>query len=233
MRQSDLSQLQRLGIDIWVSPERARELIAAGLANPLVNVDANRASQTISSRQMTPRTRIRRESVERTKPSTIQSTTIQNTRRDGKAITATRKDTVGSSTAKPFTVHLRVFLYGSVAMIVEYSTQYPEHLPRDVLRALSGFDEHQLNEFHFKYPLVGLLKNETTIASLAGAQEGFHAWFEQRVPHCESIIAIGTRVRDTSDRLSKKISHTVHIDEFPVSRDGKQKLWDQIKNLNV
>ncbi|MCY4093769.1 MAG: hypothetical protein OXG05_01435 [Gammaproteobacteria bacterium] len=233
MLQNDLRQLQRLGIDVWVSPERARELITAGQAKSMLDVLETPSSQSATRRQSTTQARVQRRAVETTISPTVEGAKVPIRERNEEEARNTREEPVESKTSKPFTVYLRVFLYGKAAMVADFSIPWPESLPKDILRALSGFEEHQINELHFKFPLVGLAKNESSIATLAGAQEGFQAWFDQRAPHCKSMIAIGTAVRDTTAQLKKQIPRTIYIDELPISHAGKQKLWNQIKNLNV
>ena len=232
MLQNDLRQLQRLGIDVWVSPERARDLIAAGQAKSLLEVDENQSSRSGSRRQSNVHARVRRIAAETTKPRIDRGAKVRDQGRYEEAGSDVKEESVESTKTQPFTVHLRVFLYGKVAMVAEFAIPWPSLLPQDILRALSGFEEHQINELHFKYPLVGLAKSETTIATLAGAQEGFQAWFEQRTSQFERMIVIGPSVRDTTAQLIKKIPHTIYLDELPISRAGKRKLWNQIKNLN-
>ena len=232
MHQNDLRQLQRLGIDIWTSPETARELIVGGQAKPIFSFDEDQASRTSGSGQQTARAWTRRRPSEPAEPPANRQAERQINRSVAEKHPVTRESTNEQQVAIPFTVHLRVFLYGPAALVVEYSTRCPDLLMQDILRAINGFEEHQLNELHFKFPLIGLSERETTIATLAGAQEGFHAWFEQRAAPCESILVIGGSARDTSARLREKTSRTIFIDELPATRTGKQKLWNQIKNLS-
>ena len=233
MGENDLRQLQRLGIDIWVSPQRARELISAGQASSLIENKDTNTTQSGSVRSSPSRAWGRRTANESVNPKKDEDTNIRARRAKPRETTPTRDHRVAKTPPKPFAVQLRIFLYGSVAMLIEYSSQCPNVLIRDILRALSGFEEHQLNEFHFRFPFVAPSKSKATIASLAGAQEGFQAWFEQRAPHCESLLVIGIPAKDTAARLNEKLSRTIYIDELPVSRAGKQQLWNQIKNLNV
>lgn len=234
MAENDLLQLQRLGIDIWVSPQRARELIAIGHASSLIENKATRSAQSSTVRSSSPRSWSRRVSEESTKAKYHQDPETRGRRRTNSGGTeATQDHRVEKTPPQPFAVQLRVFLYGSVAMLIEYSSDCPDLLIRDILRALSGFEEHQLNELHFRFPFVAPSKSKSTRATLAGAQEGFQAWLEQRAPHCESLLLIGMPAKDTATRLIEKISRTIYISELPLSRAGKQQLWNQIKNLNV
>ncbi|MCY4129150.1 MAG: hypothetical protein OXG15_07920 [Gammaproteobacteria bacterium] len=233
MHENDLRQLQRLGIDIWVSPQRARELIAAGQANSLVDVEGTQTSKTASSRRRTERNWGSRTSTESTSPSRKGNSDVPNRRSEQNRVSEWREGVEEKATLTRFDVKLRVYLYGSVAMLIEHSAPCPDLLIRDILVALSGFEDHQLNELHFKFPVVDLSKNESSIPTLAGAQEGFQAWFEQRAPHCESLLLIGSPASDTAARLKKKIVRTISINELPLTRAGKQQLWNQIKNLSV
>lgn len=233
MGENDLRQLQRLGIDVWVSPRRARELIAAGHANPLNHGEGTRTVQSQTSRPGTARPWVRRDTTKASTTITGEDTKTRDQRSSHTVPATIRKKSPEESVPKPFSVHLRVFLYGSVAMMIEYSEKYFDVLVLDILRALSGFEDHQLNELHFKFPLIDLSQNEKTISTLAGAQEGFQAWFDQRSPDNEALLVIGTPVKDTVARLSRRTSHTIYIDALPQSRAGKQRLWNQIKNLNV
>lgn len=234
MVENDLLQLQRLGIDIWVSPQRARELIAIGHACSLIENEATKSAQSSTVRSSSPRSWGRRVSDESTEAKYHEQAQTRDRRRAKPRETAATQDHgVGKTPPKPFAVQLRIFLYGSVAMLIEYSSQCPDLLTRDILRALSGFEEHHLNEFHFSFPFVAPSKSKSTKATLAGAQEGFQAWLEQRAPRCESMLVIGMPAKDTAARLIEKISRTIYIDELPLSRAGKQQLWNQIKNLNV
>ena len=232
MLQDDLRRLQRLGIDIWVSPEQARELIDSGQANPLLETDKSRSAHTSGTRPTPTRSRVLRRPRETTKQIKVKEEE-NRTRPRGEVARDQRGNLGKPKTEMRFEVHMRVYLYGSSAMIIEYSSQCSDAMAKDILRALSGFKEHQLNELHFKFPIVGLMKNESTVATIAGAQEGFQAWFEHRAQNCESMVVIGSAIRDTTARLSTKITRTIYIDELPLSRTGKQKLWNQIKNLNV
>lgn len=230
MLENDLRQLQRLGIDIWVSPKRARELIAAGRANLLLEVDATQSSTTPRERPSRSRSWDHRKQSETSKSATTEASDVRGRPDPSSGSPAAATETV---TPKPFNVQLKVYLYGPVAVVVERSVPCPDVLISDILRALSGFKDHQLNELHFGFPLVGSRKNESSLATLAGAQEGFQAWFEQRSPNCESVLLIGSPASDTAARLNEKISRTISISEVPISRDGKQELWNLIKNLNV
>ena len=233
MHENDLRQLQRLGIDIWVSPQRARELIAAGQANSLVDVEGTQTSKTASSRRRTERNWGSRKSTESPSPSRKGNSDAPSRRSEQKRVSDRREGVEEKATPERFDVQLRVYLYGSVAMLIEHSSPCPDLLIRDILVALSGFEDHQLNELHFKFPAVGLSKNESSIPTLAGAQEGFQAWFEQRAPQCESLLLIGSPASDTAARLKENIVRTISINELPLTRAGKQQLWNQIKNLSA
>ena len=233
MSENDLRQLQRLGIDIWVSPQRASELIAAGEASSLLKPEGSKFSRSETVRSSSARSWTRHASSEPAKLKTDEVAEVRDDRASPKESESKRAPELPKTPAKPFTVQIRVFLYGSVAMMIEYSSQCPNQLIRDILRALSGFEEHQVNELHFKFPLINRSKSESTIATLEGAQEGFRAWIEQRAPHCESVLVVGMPAKETAARLNERISHTIYIDELPLSRSGKQQLWNQIKNLNV
>ena len=233
MSENDLRQLQSLGIDIWVSPQRARELITAGHASSLLRNKGSESSQSSTVHSTSRRTWTRHAPSESRRRRTSDVTEVRERRSRPREKEATPKDPVVKAPPKPFAVQLRVFLYGSVAMMIEYSSQCPNQLIRDMLRSLSGFEEHHVNEFHFKFPLISRSKSESTIATLAGAQEGFRGWFEQHAPKCESVLVVGKPAHDTAAGLTEKISRTIHIDELPLSRAGKQQLWNQIKNLNA
>ena len=233
MFENDLRQLQRLGIDIWVTPQRARELIAARQAISMVEIKEIQSAKTTSTRRKTERSWGARTSNETTSASTDNISNVRDRRSEQTPVSKPRETVAETTTPPQYDVHLRVYLYGSVAMLIEHSSQTSDLLIRDILRALSGFEDHQLNELHFKFPLVGLSKNESSISTLTGAQEGFQAWFEQRAPHCESLLLIGSPAHETAARLLKKISRTISIDELPLARAGKQQLWNQIKNLNA
>lgn len=233
MTESDLRRLQRLGIDVWVTPQRARELIAAGQADSLLEVVETQTSKSASSRRRAERSWVPRTSPDMTSTSNNTNSDFRDSRSEQRPVSRPREATVETVTPQRFEVELRVYLYGSVAMLIERSSLSPDLLVRDILRALSGFEDHHLNELHFKFPLVGSSKHESSIATLEGAQEGFQAWFEQRAPHCESLLLIGSPANETAARLNKKISRTISINELPLARAGKQQLWNQIKNLNV
>lgn len=233
MLENDLRQLQRLGVDIWVSPEQAHELITSGKAKSLLDDDSAQSSETPSA--LPPRTRSweRRKRADASRPATRPTSNVRTRPDNRKPISESPAPTVGNVSATPFDVQLKVYLYGSVGTVVERTEPCPDILIKDILRALSRFEDHQLNELHFKFPLVGPGKRETSLATLGGAQEGFQAWFEQRTPNCESLLLIGSPASDTAARLIEKIPRTISIDKVPVSRDGKQRLWNQIKNLDV
>ncbi len=233
MSENRLQQLQRLGIDLWVTPQRARDLIAAGEAKSLStsksneSLDANRAHQ--------PRTKswTRRVALDQTTTRTTRETGFRSVPPGDDTTSTSQEESVEQPASKPFEVQLRVFLYGSVAIVIEYGTKYTNPLISDILRALNGFEEHQINELHFKFPLTNLPNNVSTIATLAGAQEGFQAWFVQRAPQCEKLLIIGSPANDTTARLHDSIPDTISRHELPVSRADKQQLWNQIKHLNV
>ena len=168
MGENDLRQLQRLGIDVWVSPRRARELIAAGHANPLHTGEGRQSVQSRSSRPGSARPWVRRHGTKASRTSPNEGLKIRDRRASHDVTATTGKKSLEDSDPKPFDVHLRVFLYGSVSMVIEHSTQYSDELVRDILRALSGFEDHHLNELHFKFPLIDRSKNETTIANACG-----------------------------------------------------------------
>lgn len=233
MLENDLRHLQRLGVDIWVSPQRARELIASGQANSFVEVEDAQSTKTTRSHRRAQRSWVQRKTTETTSTSTSRDLDAPKRRAERRPVDGRQENVAAKPTPKPFDVQLRVFLYGPVAMLIEYSQRCPDHFVKDILRALSGFEEHQLNELHFKFPLVGMSSNEAAMATLAGAQEGFQAWFEQRSPNCSSLLVVGDSAGDTATRLENKISRTISINELPLSRAGKQQLWNQIKNLNV
>lgn len=234
MRKNDLRQLQRLGIDIWVSRERAQELIARGQANSLLQVNDRVSSRATVFRSKSARNRGWDLPKDSPKEATERVTETRTRWRTTDPSTGTlRPQLVEKTPQQQFAAHLRVYLYGSAALTIEFSTSCSDPLVRDILKALSRFEEHHLNELHFKFPLIGRTKSNPTIATLAGAQEGFRAWFEQRAPHCESLLLIGATASDTAAGLTDIISRTIHIDTLPSARAGKQQLWNQIKNLNI
>ena len=233
MNEIDLRRLQSLGIDIWVSPQRARELIATGEANSLSAPKSNQSRDTNRTRQPRTKSWARRVPVDQTRTRTTKETEVRRVSPADETAFTSQENSAEQHASTVFEVQLRVFLYGSVAIVTEYATKYTNPLISDILRALSGFEEHQINELHFKFPLTNPSNKAWGIATLAGAQEGFQAWFAQRVPKCQKLLIIGSPANDTTARLQDSIPGTISLPELPLSRAGKQQLWNQIKRLNV
>ena len=229
----DLLQLQRLGIDIWVSRPQAQALIESGEAQPMVELGnarpvqarsgspSNRRAWSNKKPNPQPNDADRSQSDERSSQKSLHPSGKQPARSDAQA------------DSRPFEAHLKVFLWGPVALIRDFSIKCPDELTRDVVRALSGFADHQFNELHFHYPVRGNASATQAHSTLAGAQEGFQAWFQSHAQQCNTMLVVGEHCQQAASRFLGTITRKIVIDEMPQSRDGKQQLWTLIKQLNA
>lgn len=234
-----LRQLQRLGIDIWLTSNQAEALIAAGEGQSLVAGSPQPASQeTLRNRswdtKRESRGDVRRSSrQEAPKPQTDQA---HDRMREQKA----RVRVVENTEASSFRVDLFVYLFDTAALVLDKSTQISERLLHDLLFALNDFQIHPkyaekelkfVNRFEFQYPVAGVSLTGTT--SVEGAQEGFHAWFSKSTQKCNVLLTIGVDSATTVEKVSNVRRLRIDQADLLKNTDTKLKLWDEIQRVST
>ncbi|MYD43662.1 MAG: hypothetical protein F4W90_07190 [Gammaproteobacteria bacterium] len=228
MREQALWQLQKLGIDLWVSEQHAQHLIQAGKAHSLAGT-----AEIPSSRTQTtdvPRRRIREFPKVRQTNTTTDSTASSQPKTNQVPPRPAPREVPKEPT---FKVALRVFVFGRAAVAIETGNHCPDQLLKDVVLTLNGFDaDHVFNEFHFSYPVTSSARRSPMGATLAGAQQGFLAWLRSATDRCETLLAIGDRAASATKMLENEGGRLLVIDNVPYTPEAKKALWDQIKTSN-
>ena len=223
MDHDDLRQLQRLGVDVWVSAEKADELIATGRAKPW-----NQTGPAEASRPRPPTSRRARSWPSKADSKTDSRGEVNRTLEKSRAThDRTHRE---RSRQETFEVALRVFLHGPAAVVVPMNEAASSTLISDIALAVSGFETHQLNELYYQFPVQGKTSRGSLSGTVADAQQAFKAWFQAKAAQCQFMVAIGESTIQTVQLLSEESFRMVTIETMPSSVAGKKELWERIKH---
>ena len=231
-----LQQLQRLGIDIWVTPNQAEELIQAGEAQSLF--ESNTYSAT--ARSLPDRWGSKRERKSQSQLDSRTETRPPSSSRTQHEVARQRSNirVVEKTKGQSFHADFFVYLFSNVAIVLEKSSRVPEKMLNDLLFSLSDFQIHPkyskkdlifVNQLEFQYPVGGVsLSNNATVA---GAQDGFRVWFSKSARKCTTLVTIGA----TPEKTVAKVDNVkcLHIEQAEVlgNADAKLKLWEEIQTV--
>lgn len=242
MNEQALQQLQRLGIDIWVTPERAAELIQAGEAHSLHDV----ASPNTSQNERLGRVSESRQGVS-TRPnrnwSSRQANVSSNTNTTSGSADSSQQvsiKVVDNPEPQAFKVSLNVFCFDTAVVVLERDLSVPERLVHDILFALSRFKVHPkhskqgyvfVNRLEFHYPAGSVRVLPDT--SVESAQEAFRAWFSNATTKCELVLAIGEAASRTVAKAEDVEHLIVEPQELADSPDAKLRIWQEIQKVQT
>ena len=230
MGENDLRHFQRLGIDIWVSPQQASALIAKGAARSRVRDSNDQKVSQAATAPVQKRTWSTKKRSQRPKTTSRETVEARNHNLATQRTVTRPRENEAKQLPQSFEVSLRVFMYGDVSLIVDTDARCPNSLVSDVLIALSGFELHHLNELHFEFPVRGKNQRSAVPGTLTGAQEALRTWLE-RVSCCVAFLAIGERATKATAKLPAAKYRFCAMDHVPLSLADKQELWNQIKRL--
>ena len=224
---SNLRHLQELGIDVWVTRERAEELHAKGVARPIQIVRSD-VSPSARKQRSERRSTTRRE----LSPGRSRPDFQENTSRSPESISK-QADRPKLQIKESFSVELKFYMRGSVGMLMDESMSYSDKFIEDILRAFYPLNEHTFNELKFEFPHAPKSNQpRKTEGDLAGAQQVIVAWVAKRFEEAATLCVVGEKARAVCAKLGES-NRIIELNDLPTDIEAKKDLWHKIQqNLN-
>lgn len=234
MNKKTLLQLQKLGVDVWVTKDHASRLVAEGVASTHGFSNESSVSQERSSFLSSRNRNAQYREATTTRDTPPQATPMSQAHATDDTPVYLSKG-VAEPNTEPFAINLILVAHGSSLLVYDASELMEERFRDDILLTLSDFKEHNVNRYAFKFPFSNSLRNNPSEITLGAAQETFYAMFKGRSVNFAkgTVLVIGKDPTAVAEPFKSNAQRFVAIDKVPHASADKKALWDLLTSTTT